>query len=542
MKKHDLLNLLNGELLDRLFLFCYARTCDSYEAQELCSDIIFEIVKSADSNGEIKNPYPFIWKIAKNVYADFSESKRRRTETFQISTEENYSSLSDAGDDGQDDQNELLDAVHRRIAFLTKAYREVMIMFYMDGLSTAEIAKRQHTSESAVRQRLFSARQKIRNEADKMTETYNKPIALDDINYVILGTGDPKWGDPRTVCYRKFSKHIVFLCSIKPSSASEIAKKLNVPTVYVEEELDILSKGENGKYGLLRKTDNGRYAINFILLSKEVMEKSHAVYKEQISKISGAIAEYIKEHKTDYLSFPYLNKRIDSNLVIWQQIYTLSEAFFKNVEKILSKEYFKNYKEPDRPFSVYGYVDYGKHYGCGWDIAEGQNVCGFKKIRLENIYITRIKRHFSCSHNIASDPFIQLALRAVEGLDIKNLSEAEKEHAAIAIKYGYIYRQGDMLYTKILVSKIEDNKKLFEISNGLSDGFFEKEAQTTAQKIYALFKKAIPEYLLNEWRLANSLANLPVLDSVVENLIQNKILIPPEDGVGAEGCWMSIAK
>lgn len=161
---------------------------------------------------------------------------------------------------------------------------------------------------------------------------------------------------------------------------------------------------------------------------------------------------------------------------------------------------------------------------------------------MENIYITRIKRHFSCSHNIASDPFIQLALRAVEGLDIKNLSEAEKEHAAIAIKYGYIYRQGDMLYTKILVSKIEDNKKLFEISNGLSDGFFEKEAQTTAQKIYALFNKAIPEYLLNEWRLANSLANLPVLDSVVENLIQNKILIPPEDGVGAEGCWMSIAK
>ena len=83
---------------------------------------------------------------------------------------------------------------------------------------------------------------------------------------------------------------------------------------------------------------------------------------------------------------------------------------------------------------------------------------------------------------------------------------------------------------------------LFDISNGLSKGFFEEDAQAVAEKIAALIHKVAPDYLLGEWRFANILANMPVLDSVVEVLIEKGILTPPEDGIGAEGCWMSVAK
>ena len=43
-------------------------------------------------------------------------------------------------------------------------------------------------------------------------------------------------------------------------------------------------------------------------------------------------------------------------------------------------------------------------------------------------------------------------------------------------------------------------------------------------------------------RFANVLANSPVLDAVVECLIEKGVLTPPEDGIGAEGCWMSVKK
>ena len=541
MKKQDLLKYFDDYLLDKLFGFCYARTNDSYEAEELCSDIIYALVKAAHSDGEIESVYPFIWRVARNVYADFSNNRRKRAETMYEGDSEEIL-LSVAEENTSDDSTELLTSVYRRIAFLTTAYREVMIMFYIDGLSTAQIAKTQGTSEGAVRQRLFSARQKIKSEVEEMAETYNKPVALDKIDFVIWGTGNPAWGDPRNVCTRMFSNHIVWLCHKKPMSASEIAEELNVPTVYVEEELEILRKGENGKYGFLRRLENGKYALNFILLDKDVFEKANAIYTEQLPKICETISNYIEEHKAEYLAFPYLNKKVDMNLILWQQIFNIADAFSYSVECALKKNHFADVAKTDRPFSVFGYVDNGKYYGGGWDGVDAQNVCGFSNVHLDNIYITRIKKHFSCGLNVSKEPKIQLALRAIEGLDITSLSETEKEHAAKAIECGYLYRDGDMLYTKILVSSLSDRNRLFDISNTLQNGYFDADAEIVAAKVAELIKKSVPDYLLGEWRLANNLASMPILDAVVECLIEKCLLTPPEDGIGAEGCWMSVEK
>ena len=541
MKKQDLLKYFDDYLLDKLFGFCYARTNDSYEAEELCSDIIYSLVKAAHSDGEIESVYPFIWRVARNVYADFSNNRRKRAKTIYEGDSEEIL-LGVAEEDTSDETAELLTSVYRRIAFLTKAYREVMIMFYIDGLSTARIAKAQGISEGAVRQRLFSARQKIKSEVEEMAETYNKPVALDKIDYVIWGTGSPAWGDPRNVCTRMFSKHIIWLCRKKPMSASEIAQELNVPTVYVEEELEILRKGENGKYGFLRRLENGKYALNFILLDTDVFEKANAIYTEHLPKICETISNYIEEHKAEYLAFPYLNKKVDMNLIIWQQISNIASAFHHCVERALKQNHFANVEKTDRPFSVFGYVDNGKYYGGGWDGVNAQNVCGFSNVHLDNIYITRIKKHFSCGLNVSNDTQIQLALRAIDGLDVTLLSEKEKEHAAKAIECGYLYRDGDMLYTKILVNALSDRDRLFDISNALQNGYFDADAEIVAAKMAELIKESVPDYLIGEWRFANNLANSPVLDAVVECLIEKGVLTPPKDGIGAEGCFASVEK
>ena len=546
MKKQDLLKYFDDNLLDKLFGFCYARTNDSYEAEELCSDIMYALVKAAHSDGEIESVYPFIWRVARNVYADFSNNRRKRAENI-YEGDSNEILLGVAEEDTSDDTAELLTYIYRRIAFLTKAYREVMIMFYIDGLSTAQIAKAQGTSEGAVRQRLFSARQKIKSEVEEMAETYNKPVALDKINYVFWGTGSPAWGDPSSTCERMFSKHIICLCHKKPMSASEIAEELNVPTVYVEEELEILCKGENGEYGLLRRLDNGKYAINIVLLDKDVFEKANEIYMKRLPKICDTISDYIEVHKAEYLAYPYLNIKVDMNLILWQQISVISGAFSENVKNILKEKHFSDVVEVQRPYSSFAYVDNGKYYGGGCDGEYAENICGFSKVHVRNIYITRVKAHFRCGHNISRDPQIQLALRAIEGLDVATLSETEKEHAAKAIDSGYLYRDGDMLYTKILVNALTDNyklleKDLFKISNGLKNGYFDADAEIVAEELATLIKKSIPEYLYGEWRFANILANSPVLDAVVECLIEKGVLTPPENGIGAEGCWMSVEK
>lgn len=98
------------------------------------------------------------------------------------------------------------------------------------------------------------------------------------------------------------------------------------------------------------------------------------------------------------------------------------------------------------------------------------------------------------------------------------------------------------LNTKILVSALSDRSRLFDISNALQNGYFDDDAEIVAEKLAALIKKAVPDHLLGAWRFANQLANLPIYDAVIECLIDKGVLTPPEDGIGAEGCWMSVEK
>ena len=239
MEKHELLKIIDDVLLEKLFGFCYARTSDSYEAKELCSDIVFALIKAANTGGSIDDEYAFIWRVARNVYADFCEEQKRKNEAlYQGNPDDVLPFIEDGRNAGAHisggSENDALQNVYRQIAFLSKAYREVMILFYIDGLSTAEIARRQDISETAVRQRLFSARKKVRSEVEKMSESkkiINKPTLLDKFDFFIYGTGDPNWGEPISVCERQFSKHVVWLCRKKPMSAAEIADRLNVPTI-----------------------------------------------------------------------------------------------------------------------------------------------------------------------------------------------------------------------------------------------------------------------------------------------------------------------
>lgn len=542
MKKQELLKMLDKDLLEKLFAFCYARAKDSYEAQELCSDIIYALVRTANTDGEITDVYSYIWKIARNVYADFCNHHSKHAYLFYEGDPEQILPLiSNDGQTQEQDDIALLKNVYQQIAFLTKAYREVMVAFYLDGLPIKDIAKTQNTSETAIRQRLFSARKVLKTEVEKMeNQTAKKPVTLDDIDFTIWGTGSPAWGDPREVCTRRFSRHIVWLCHQKPMTAKQISEELNIPTIYVEEEVEILTRGSNEEYGLLRRLDNGKFAINFILLDKATIDKAHNIYVARLPEISDVIEKFIQENKERFLAFPYLNHRIDWNLILWQQIHTISGTFARTVYHILKEKHFTGIAKTERPFSVFGFESNGTSYGGGWDGINATNICGYAQVRLDNIYTNRVKKHFHCGHNIANDPEIQLAIQAINGIDIKNLSEQDKEHAAKAIECGYLYREGDILYTKILVSNISDSKHLYEISCELEKDYLNASADSVAADIAKLIYENVPEHLLGEWQFVNDLANMPVLDSLVDLFIDKGILIQPKDGIGAEGCWMSV--
>ncbi|MBQ8309695.1 MAG: sigma-70 family RNA polymerase sigma factor [Clostridia bacterium] len=545
MKKEELPKLLNRSFLDDLYGYCYRRTSDSHEAEELCSEIVFAIVKAGNRESEIADAVSFAWKIAHNVYADYA--KRRRVRSERMISDDPHEILINIAEEDDSEQRredgERLQQVLREISFLSRAYRRVMIWYYLDGLPIAEIASRLGITQNTVRQRMFSARNTIRKEVTNMDYNQKKPVGLQDVDLCIIGTGSPAWGDPREVCDRLLSRHVVWLCRKKPMSAAEISKELNMPMAYVEEELEIQSKGRNGQYGMLRKTESGRYAINFALLDEKEITRVREIYASYLPSVCDRIASYIEAHKEEYLAFPYLNHRVDLNLILWQQVFNMASRFESKVKDALQTTCFADALKADRPFSVFGYrvIPGERSWGCGCDGINAYNICGYENVRLTNIYITRIRKHFSCGWDISRDGAIQMAIRAVNGLPVSSLSEKEKESAAKAVECGYLLREGEMLYTKILTLDATYEECLFDITKGL-DEVFREDAARVAEEMAVAIREILPEYLMSDWWLVNMLANQPMFDTLVEALIGRGLLTPPEDGIGAEGCWMILKK
>ena len=540
MKKQDLLKAIDQELLDKLFGFCYVRTRDSYEAQELCSDITLALVEAAQKEGEVENLYAFLWRVARNVYADFAENRRRNGETVRYETLDSVADEPEDADDGETDE-EALGRIFRSIAFLTRAYRDVMIAYYLDGLSAAEIAKRQNTSENTIRQRLFSARQQIRKEVTNM-ESMQKPISLQSIDLCIWGTGNPVGNDPRNCFDRTFSKHLVWLCREKPRTAKELADALSVPTLYVEEELELLVKGENGHYGPLRKTENGRYAVNIALFDEAQIQSLWDACRSKLPELREGLLRFVEAHREEYLAVPFRNRKTDLPLILWEEVKRLSGHFEDAIADRLSKRFFPDATCPDRPFTVFGFripADGNVPRGCGVDGISAADLCGYAQIELGNNYCKQLSAHFHCEHNISLDPVLLLAVRAVNGIDVHTLSEAEKEHAAKAIEVGYLYREGDTLYTKFLVCDKQAKQQLRAVAKRFGEEMTDA-ADALAEAFAPLLRAYLPAHLLGEYEFAMYLATLPVFDLLTETLIDEGILTVPENNLGAEGILMIV--
>lgn len=79
MKTNETLKLIGDkEFLDKIYQFSYRRCNTSYEAEDLCSDIILAVISAVHRKESIENFYAFVWTIARRVYADYSE-KRNQT-------------------------------------------------------------------------------------------------------------------------------------------------------------------------------------------------------------------------------------------------------------------------------------------------------------------------------------------------------------------------------------------------------------------------------------------------------------------------------
>ena len=547
MKTNETLTLLdNKDFLDKIYRFSYQRCHTSFEAEELCSDIILAVVSAIHKQVQIENFYAFVWTIARRVYADYCDNRQAEHRVCSI---ENSDLMLEAKDNEIDKliedaaEQEQLSRIFKEISFLSKAYREVMILFYIDELKVKDIAAKLHINETTVKQRLFSARNLVKKEVETMNE---RTYVLKPIKLAISGTGSPLGNDPSSKTERMFSQNLIYLCKDKPRSAKELSEHLCVPMPYIEEELEIQCLGENGNYGMLRKLDNGKYAINIHLVDYTEYDQANQIYEKHLPAFCNIIKNTLKQQEEKILSFPYLSKQKDSHFILWSLISRTIWAFEEKINQVLAEKYFSDVIPVQKDFScvAIAYTDEQQpvfdFYGCDGIMAT--SVGGYKSVFVSNIYGKHIDKHFHCGHNLSHDQTLLMVLRAIGGLSIDTLTEREKEIAAKAIECGYFRKNGNILEPKLIVMDKKNETEFHELSYNFNKDMGNIVEQIAAE-LATFMRTHIPEHLLNEYQVYTTLiAGVRILAKAIEECINEGLLVAPENRVGAEGMVMVVEK
>lgn len=241
--------------IDKIYKFAISRTFSEDEADELSQEILLNAVVSLPKLREERKFEPWLWGLAENTSRSFRRKLGKQRAMFVYNAPE---SLIEEVELDENDE-ELYDTLREKIVMLSKMYREVVILYYYDGLSTKEISERLEIPIGTVTWRLSEARNKLRKEYENMQETALRPVTM---RIDIYGSGNYGKEQPFPDVYINdaLSQNILYYCYENPKSIEELAKLCGVPAYYVEDRIENLVK----RYAVIQPV-KGKYQTDFII-------------------------------------------------------------------------------------------------------------------------------------------------------------------------------------------------------------------------------------------------------------------------------------
>ncbi len=138
----------------RIYAYCLRVTGNPDEARDIFQDTFLKFYKSAKSDRQVSNVPGYLLTIARNLCLNF---KRDRKDT--VAFEDYHKSYRN---DGSYEKKEYLELIRTALELLDKDHREAFILREYQGMSYAEISDVTGVSVSALKNRVWRAKEKIK--------------------------------------------------------------------------------------------------------------------------------------------------------------------------------------------------------------------------------------------------------------------------------------------------------------------------------------------------------------------------------------------
>jgi len=346
-----------AEYADKVYAYAVKRTWSREEAGELSQEILFTLVRELPKLREEERFEPWLWGVAGNVARAFRRrmGKQRAMYFYNVPLEAIQDEI--YAEEAADDEA-IYGLLREKIAMLSAMYREIILLYYYDGLSTRQIAQKLQIPEGTVAWRLAEARKKIKKECADMEERALKPVRL---RLDITGNGEYDGGMipfPSAYIDDALSQNILFCCYEQPRTIEELSKLCGVPAFYVEDRMENLVKRE-----AVIEPSKGKYRTNFLIWTDEYGIYCEKHGREAMMPVMASVLEALKRiaREAGKIDF-YRAEKSDNEL-----FYLYGVMAFSCLSERYCKEPYIPYKSryDGYDWDYVGYMETGLHRRSG---------------------------------------------------------------------------------------------------------------------------------------------------------------------------------
>lgn len=152
--KKEYVDMLVNKYSDMLFRICYCILCNKSDSEDALQDTFVKLITKAPDFKDDEHEKAWLIKVATNISKNMVMLRLRRS----------TANLEDIAEIGvKDEDSEVFEAIMN----LPVKYKIPMVLFYVEGYKTEEIADIMQISAEAVRKRLQKGRELLKIEFER---------------------------------------------------------------------------------------------------------------------------------------------------------------------------------------------------------------------------------------------------------------------------------------------------------------------------------------------------------------------------------------
>ena len=311
--------------------FSWKKTHNVFLAEDLAQEILCALIGALKRQERIADLDGFVFTVCCYTWSNFLRGNKRHWNNIDVDALNNLQSGFSVEDEVENVF--IAEKLRNEIAYLTELHRKILLLFYYENKTGAEISALLDIPPGTVRWHVSEIKKKLK-EGIEMKEdfSFEEPKRL---WCAFDGWGNGGATDPnmRGLGQNPLVDSICIACYGKELSIEEISRTLRVAAAYIEPLVYDLVYMD-----YMRIVDKSKYTTNFFIRTRQFRLSITKFLFHNIEPCARRICEVFRRHLDEIKAVDFMGNDFDPDFLLWALIpIALQNLYYKSLGSVLRK-------------------------------------------------------------------------------------------------------------------------------------------------------------------------------------------------------------